>query len=309
MGCDKPLSGNDQIIVSPNPDEVNPQHERIVGQFCNEREAQNGQISQDTLNKITYPLSDRSHPAHKAFSESVLRNVAGNGSIGEFYEKSLPNALATVARQTPDITGLVTPSRGQGASSLQKNLAHSTRGDAFAFELTGTAELVRRNNADLGPLKPSNGGRSLKIGSLDRVDLGVKLQADYHSNQLNRPRGTGKYQKFRQTIEADTLVSRQDKTIPPTAIDFKHVRHDGICRDRDSRDPCNKQPFRSQLDGIENAIRTGDIADFHFVTNGTFDEGMKSAIAEVNNRLDASDLAEKSDESFISIHERCQFQG
>lgn len=161
----------------------------------------------------------------------------------------------------------------------------------------------------MGSKEPSNGGRALNISSSDRVDLGVKLQADYHSNQLNRPRGTGKYQKLRQTIEADTLVSRQDKTIPPTAIDFKHVRHGGVCKDRDSRDPCNKQPFRSQLDGIENAIRTGDIADFHFVTNGTFDNNMKAAINEVNDRLDASDFAEKSNESFISIHEKCQFEG
>lgn len=123
---------------------------------------------------VTYPLIDPKHPAHRAFVETLLRNVAGNESILSNYARALPLALTIVAQQTPDVTGLVHGSYGKGATALARNLAHSTKGDAFAYELLGTAELIRLNRVLDQGSQPINDGPALRIWDDDRLDLGVR---------------------------------------------------------------------------------------------------------------------------------------
>lgn len=306
MGCDKSFQSSDNIEASPEANEIDAKAAKLIATFSKTVSLKGDQVPSELIKAVTYPLADPNDPAHKIFSETVLRNVAGNEIINEAYKEALPDAVARIAKHTPDVTGLVASSRGRGASSLDKNLKHSTRGDAFAYELLGTAEILRQSGLSGKPMKASNGGRGLFIGKNDRIDLGVKLQADYHSNEVNRPAGTGIYNKLRTTIEADALISRGAKTgAAPIAVDFKHTRNNGSCKSRDSKSSANKQPFKSQLDGIENAIRTGDIGEFHFVTNGTFADSMKGPIEDLNLKLNES--FNRSGENLVSTHEHCRY--
>ena len=307
MGCDKSFQSTDNIEASPEVNDADINAAKLIAVFSKTISVKGDQVPEKLITAVTNPLADENNPSHKAFTETVLRNVAGNEVINQAYAEALPHALASVAKHTPNVTGLITPSRGKGASSLDKNLNHSTRGDAFAYELLGTAEILRQSNTSEKSMAPSNGGRNLYIGKSDRIDLGVKLQADYHSNELNRPVSTGKYNKLRTTIEADALISRSSATAsPPVAVDFKHTRNNGSCKSSDSKSARNKQPFKSQLDGIENAIRTGDIAEFHFVTNGSFADSMKRPIEELNVKLNES--FNKSRENLVSTHEHCTYK-
>lgn len=258
---------------------------------------------------VSYPLSDPDNPAHKVFVEYVLRNVAGNESISDNYRQALPRALVTVAEQTPDILGLATPSRGKGASALAKTLGHRTRGDAFAYELLGTAEVVRMNNVHNAGYQSLNGGPELRIFNTDRLDLGVRFQASYwkggEAQGLFRPTSPRNTNRDRETFEADLLIRRGEETDDPTTIgvDFKHARHSGAYAG-------NPRDFRSQIQGVVNGILTGDmfLKEFHYVTNGCFNPDIREAVEEGNNKIiDA--LRERGEEASprISLHERVQF--
>lgn len=241
---------------------------------------------------VTYPLIDPKHPAHRAFVETVLANVAGNASILDNYAQALPWALTIIAQQTPDIMGLVHRSHGKGATALTSNLKHSKLGDAFAYELLGTAELIRLNRSDDRGSQPINDGPELRIFDDDRLDLGVRLPA---GRDLFRPAGTGA-NKYRQTCEADAFVFRGDHTV---GIDLKHARDGGsYAGDMDSS--------QSQLEAIANGILADDafqLREFHFVTNGVFEATFVAAVERVNAQI----TAVTGDAPPIGLHQHVQF--
>lgn len=250
---------------------------------------------------VTYPLIDPSHPAHAVFVSSLLRNVGGNESMLQGYRDALPNALVIVAQQSPDICGLVRASEGAGATALERNLAHRTRGDAFAYELLGTAELIRLNRVNHTGSEAMNGGPSLRIFDDDRLDLGVRLSASHHPQEgglegLFRPAGTG-MSHYRATFEADAFLFRGDHAI---GIDFKHARDGGSYAG-------NMDHSRSQLEAIANGLMTKplglELREFHFVTNGVFDRGFVRAVESVNERVSAA----LGCEAPIGLHQHVQF--
>ena len=248
---------------------------------------------------VTYPLIDPDHPAHQAFVETVLRNVAGNESILDTYKRALPLALTILAQQTPDVLGLVAASHGKGASALTRTLAHRTRGDAFAYELLGTAELIQRNRNDDRGSEATNGGPELRIFDADRIDLGVRLPAHHRSETggiegLFAPAGTG-LSKYRETFEADAFIYRGDHAV---GIDFKHARTgNSFAGDMDH--------FPSQLEAIANGLMTEKLGlrEFHFVTNGYFSEPFVAAVARINDQV----CRETGDAPPIGLHEHVNF--
>ena len=245
-------------------------------------------LTKGMTEKVTYPLSNSSHPAHNVLSAYVLRNTVGNQSIPDAYKRELPKAVADIAKITPNVLGLVKPARNwEQTTSIDApgKLGHKTRGAGFAYELLGTAALINRES------KAKNTGVSLKIYSTNRIDLGIKLQASYPFADKELPT-----QPKRGTTEADLFISHPTifghKNI---GVDFKHSMNSGRY---------SGQITTSEIEGRKIALMTGEIAEFHYVTNGTFPEPVTKAFDKANSEI----LDEKGKEvGLISYHEHVRY--
>jgi len=268
--------------------EIDPEIMRDFAEFEAVKDILIAGFTKGMTEKVTYPLSDPSHPAHKVFSAYVLRNAVSNQSIPDTYKQELPKAVADIARINPTVLGLVKPARNWGQTTsidAPGKLGHKTRGAGFAYEILGTAALINKES------KTKNTGVSLKIYSTDRPDLGFKLQASYLFADKELPS-----QPKRGTTEADLFISR------PTGIghknigvDFKHSMNSGRY---------SGQITTSEIEGRKIALMTGEIAEFHYVTNGTFPEPVTKAFDKANREI----LDEKGKEvGLISYHEHVRY--
>lgn len=204
-------------------------------------------------------LRSPDHPCNPRVVEQLLLNAIGNASIPDSYRGALPSALAKILDVTSDALGLVQAVSGWGprATSIADTVTHSTRGAAFAYEILGTAALIEQNS------KARQSHTRLWIQPEDRIDFGVKLQARYGAVFPGK----------RTTVEADLLIQRGfDHLI---GVDFKHTLT-GTYRSGISS---------GQLDGIRRALGTGEVHEFHFVCNGSFDGKAIGAVAELNETL------------------------
>lgn len=247
-------------------------------------------ITKGKTDKVTYPLSNPNHPAHKALSAYVLRNAVGNQSIPDTYKQELPKAVADIAKINPTVLGLVKPARNWGQTTsidAPGKLGHKTRGAGFAYELLGTAAIINKES------RAKNTEVSLKIYSTDRPDLGFKLQASYPFANFELPS-----QPKRGTVEADLFISRPtgifDGGYKYIGVDFKHSMNFG---------EYSGEISTSVLEGLKVALMTGEIDEFHYVTNGTFPERITKAIDRANSEI----LAERSDVGLISYHEHVRY--
>lgn len=268
--------------------EIDPEIMRDFAEFEAVKDILIAGFTKGMTEKVTYPLSDPSHPAHKVFSAYVLRNAVSNQSIPDTYKQELPKAVADIAKINPTVLGLVKPARNWGQTTsidAPGKLGHKTRGAGFAYEILGTAALINKES------KTKNTGVSLKIYSTDRPDLGFKLQASYLFADKELPS-----QPKRGTTEADLFISR------PTGIghknigvDFKHSMNSGRY---------SGQITTSEIEGRKIALMTGEIAEFHYVTNGTFPEPVTKAFDKANREI----LDEKGKEvGLISYHEHVRY--
>lgn len=247
--------------------------------------------AEEMARKMIYPLAEPHHPAHKVFSAYVLRNVAGNESIPDRYKQELPRAVAAIARITPDALGLARPATnwGPGAQAVDQpgKLGHKTRGAAFAYEVLGTAALIT------GESKAANRPATLRIHSTDRLDLGIKLQASYPGTANELPS-----QPRRCTVEADLFISRPASPLEGggknIGVDFKHALDSGTYSGMISD---------SQIAGIRVALQTGEIQEFHFVTNGKFSSSVRQAIEQANHELSAAGVTDR----LILYHENVHY--
>ena len=219
--------------------------------------------------KVTYPLSNPKHPAHKVLSTFVLRNVAGNKSIPESYKQKLPKAVADIAKINPTVLGLVKPARNWGQTTpidSAGKLGHKTKGAGFAYELLGTAALINRES------KAKNTGVNLKIHATDRPDLGIKFQDSYLFTERVLP-----FQTDRRSIEGDLVIWPPiDSLRAPIAVDFKHSLNAG---------EYSGGIANSQIERIRQSLMTDVIHEFHFVTNGIFSKNDTKAINTANQEL------------------------
>lgn len=226
-------------------------------------------IEAATSGKILQIMQDSNKPGHKALREYLYEKIAGGEPISESYKRELPDAVAKIIKHTPDIMGLFKPTikeRGKGATGLIKSLHHKTRGDAFAYELLGTAALIDEefhaatNNAD-----------TLRIRDTDRIDYHLKLQASYKgvpTKYLDQPN--------RGTVEADLFINRPVglNNLKVIGVDFKH-----------SRESEYHSYDINQLKGIKVALQTGEIDEFCFVSNVKFSQTFKDKIEAINSEL------------------------
>jgi hypothetical protein len=243
---------------------------------------------------VKHALADPGHPNHAAALQFVLRNVDSKREdpshipIPASYKPKLGAAVALIASITPDALGIVKPAtnwaprRKDGSPSRQVTaidtpgkLGHKTRGAAFAAELLVTAALIQKSSRSGD--SHSQFRNSLKIVPGDRLDLGIKLQASYKDGpRIMQPR--------RKTVEADAFIQRPDPETGDTkilGIDVKHSMNAGTYHGKGDE-------FSKQIDGLVVALRAGEIHEYHFVTNGHFDVGVKELIEKANDRLQRS---------------------
>lgn len=193
----------------------------------------------------------------------ILRGL-GNPSLGEEMAGALPSALREILEHDPRTVGLFQPARF-GASSWISTLKNSNENAArgLAYEVLATASLFHKAAGDL------------KIGAGDQVDFGLKQQASY-GGQGNLIVTDGReagffFQPYRGTVEADLLITRHGG-LESIAIDFKHsIGHAAI--------------DRKELEGVKVALLTGEIQEWHFISNVSFSSSVIIQVNEINQEL------------------------
>jgi hypothetical protein len=243
-------------------------------------------------------LNNKNDPLFKAAVHYVLRNVAGNESIPDAYKEILPEAVATISKINSEILALAKPTRSQGhentgsiprglvktpdinswekirkdgkpadRTGIDEKLEHKTQGSAFAAELIVTAAIIKCGSI-AGNAKGCKG--KLEIHKTDRLDMGIRLQASYKGahDVIKQPE--------RGTVEADSFIQRGKMNPRNIGIDVKHSK---------SSTYGSGKVEQEQLEGLVVAIQTGEIHEFHFVTNKRFGKGsydLKKRIDEAN---------------------------
>ncbi len=208
--------------------------------------------------------------ARPAAQADLVRGL-GNPALDPGIAHELPGALQILLRDHPNAPGLFEPA-GADADSWVSTISHrgsNNNANGYAFEVLAAARLTS---------VPSN---DLFISSTDHLDFGFKLQARYGSGTggLNTPGGVFS-QPDRRTTEADFLISRGTERI------YVDTKFTGGARALD----------KQQLDGLEVALKTGEITQAHFVCNRSFSSGF-TKLREVNERLEEAGCAK------IELHE------
>ncbi len=222
--------------------------------------------------------------------ELLLQIAAENPTSASCYPdylQQLSQAVDLILSVTPDALGLLrfSAQRDMKAGNILKSrLANRNRSvSGFLYELLGTAALITSGSC------AGNGGRRLFVQpETDRLDFEIKLDP----KEL-----PGK----RKSVEADVLIYRRvyedGRWIDgqEIGVDFKHALH-GTYSGR-------LKEFQEQVEGIKNVIRTGQIHEFHFVSNGRFSGNVAEVIRKAN-----AELAEGK-QDFIFYHEGVIFHG
>lgn len=199
-----------------------------------------------------------------------LKAAIRNKSIDSKTVDTLKGALLKVLDRTAGATGIAPGPNysGQGSTGLMRNLAHKTRGPAYASEIITASELMDRT------AMASLGGKDLRIGPGDRIDFGVKF-------------GTQMADGSPTTVEADIL--KTDTRGGRAGIDVKHSS---------TGKPYSGGISERQLEGVRQVLDRGELKSFHFVTNTVFSDKDKGRIAdyraagyaiEVHERFEWSD--------------------
>jgi hypothetical protein len=190
----------------------------------------------------------------------------GNPHLQDDMAATLPKALQTIMKRDPTATGLFEGVR-EKESSWIGNLKNSASGSAngIAFEVLASASLCNRET----------GG--LKISYQDRLSFGQKFQASY-GPQDTIPVTDGKAASFfqqphRTTVEADLLITRHTIwSYREIAVDFKHSTG-------------KAQIDKTQLEGVAVALKTGDVDEFHFVSNTSYASDVIEEVDRLNREL------------------------
>jgi hypothetical protein len=242
--------------------------------------------AQANVETMIKALSSTGHWASKDAQANLVAMIERNGRIPDEYKAQLPTDVAAVLRACPQAGGLVTEltMRGQrGATGSSSKLgSKSNAGVGAAYELMGTAALTTRLS------QPVNvGAQPLYIQSgKDIVTFGDKTY-------LNRRSEDGvKWQApTRRTIECDVRLGRLliPDGIREIGVDFKHTKEMG--QRNASAD------LKNQVENVVEAIKHGQIHEYHFVTNGSFGPGFREIINMANSELS------RRGESAIGMHE------
>ncbi len=187
----------------------------------------------------------------------------GNHALDKDMAGKIPDALNNLLKQDKNITGLFNQIR-KGQSPWISNLKNTGHGKAngIAFEVLAASKMLQ------SPIKD----RPISID--DRLDFGPKLQASYgRGGDINVTDGKNKSvfsQPHRKTVEADLMITQPAKDGgKEIAVDFKYS--------------INKATItRQQLEGVAVALKTGEIDEWHFVSNKGFIGSVKKDLHEIN---------------------------
>ncbi len=231
-------------------------------------------------------LESSEHWASKEYRANLIATIERNGRIPDAYKEQLHKDVAEVLKIAPKAGGLVRELtlRGQrGATGSASKLgSKSNAAIGAAYELMGTAALSQK------VFKPVNETpQQLYINKTrDIVTFGDKSYLNRRSEDGERwrppPRGT---------IECDVRIGRSEITggYREIGIDFKHTKEMG--RKYATED------LKNQVDGVVEALKNGQIHEYHFATNGTFGPSFREVVDKANAELI------KSGEAPIGLYE------
>lgn len=232
-------------------------------------------------------LESDGHWASKEYRANLIATIEQNGRIPDAYKKQLSKDVAAVLKACPHAGGLVRELtlRGQrGATGSKSKLgSNSNAAIGAAYELMGSAALTatvsRPVNKDASSLFINSG--------VDIVTFGDKTYLNRRSED-----GIKWHRPTRGKIECDVRIGRPSLIdgYREIGIDFKHTEEMG--KKYASRD------FENQVENVVEAIKHGQIHEYHFVTNGTFGQSFREVINDANAEL------AKRGEAPIGLHER-----
>lgn len=209
----------------------------------------------------------------KCDRQADLLTGLGNEWLNDRMSQAVPQALARIYLHDNRSVGLFEPARS-GASPWIGTLKNTGQGkaDGCAYEVLAAAKMLDR------PITSQRTGAALEIGPLDQLDFGVKQQASYGRDRTFRVTDGETWSDFHQpqrsTVEADLLITRSGCE-DQIAIDFKHTDSERECR-----------ITQDQLEGVWTALRTGDVDEYHFVSNFRFDAQTVNAVMDINRRIE-----------------------
>jgi hypothetical protein len=225
--------------------------------------------TEEVLAEMLARAAERTAPAAQALTRAEVASAAArNSRIPAEVRDKLPDAAAKVTTVTSAPRGIAAPAWGKGATAWVQTLERGYHGAAFAYELVGAAAIID------APHAAGNSSRSLHISALrgDQVTFGARFEAR-DPNALSRPVEAER----RSTVEADLLVHRTDGG--RVGVDFKHSSTEGRFNMR------SKDEVREVLAGVARNIAAGNVAEWHFVTNGTFSPSFKAEVERANEEL------------------------
>ena len=191
----------------------------------------------------------------------LLETALGNDLIPPDLKAELPSAMAKVQAVSPHAPGIsveIIAGREFGRASRGTVWASTVSGGGqvhgFAYEVIAASRFIDEKKT------PGGGGRPLRIvEGVDSLIFGQKL-----------PAAPG-----RRSIEADILIVKAGGR--KIALDVKNYAHAFS----------GPGSLASQLNGIKESIRQGEIHDFRFVVRGEITSGVKLAIEQADREIRA----------------------
>lgn len=230
---------------------------------------------------IIKAIESKSNYQHEEVKQQILNIVDRQEKLGSTYRDQLVTDVARVLEICPSAAGIVKALtfRGQKEGmTLMKDIAsRGNKAIGSAYELMGTAALGQKTSTATNT-KHAAPDLRINVGK-DHVAFGVKS----HINS-SFPDGKTRVSPTRKTIESDIHIGRKTPDgYREIGVDFKHVKDAGSkSLDRRTGRDVN------QIENVAKALQTGDLHEYHFVTNGRFSEPFKEAIDKANDELVAN---------------------
>lgn len=251
MACGKPLDF-DNIISEP----VKSGRPKVksTGKGEKERRESASRILENQLKTNTDELKKMLSPKdgrNKLVNELLIDSL-GRGKVSENNEGKLTAALKTLLDKQSYVNGLFDkPHKYIGPGGEKMNQP---------YELLSTSAIIQKGEKGIR----TSLGTDLRISGADTVGFGHKFPSHYAL-------GT----KKSNTIEADTVIQK------PTLTSHRMVGIDA----KYSKSRKYGHVTQRQLDGIQNNFNDGNLDEFHFVTNGKFQNSFKVAVEMKNAEI------------------------
>ncbi|MBM7804192.1 hypothetical protein JOD57_000029 [Geodermatophilus bullaregiensis] len=236
--------------------------------------------SRSAMSAVDAVLASRAVPLDiAALLEPALRNAA----IPQYLRDELPAAMEKIQAVTSHAPGIATEhiaglelgrsSRGHGGTVWVSTVAGSGQVHGYAYEIIAASRFIDEAKT------PGNGGNPVRINQgSDELIFGQKL-----------PSAPG-----RRTVEADILVVKGDGH--KIGIDSKNY----------SRAFGPSEDLRSQLEGVKEAIRQGEVHEYHFAVRGRITQTAKDLIqqADIQVRAELRGAHPSSDPTISELQSR-----